>query len=29
VRGLQILLAPDNYIRLVDAKVGAIAKEKE
>jgi Cys-tRNA(Pro)/Cys-tRNA(Cys) deacylase len=29
VRGLQILLAPDDYIRVVDAKVASIAKEKE
>jgi Cys-tRNA(Pro)/Cys-tRNA(Cys) deacylase len=29
VRGLQILLAPDDYIRVVDAKVVSIAKEKE
>jgi Cys-tRNA(Pro)/Cys-tRNA(Cys) deacylase len=29
VRGLQILLAPDDYIRVVDAKVAPIAKEKE
>jgi Cys-tRNA(Pro)/Cys-tRNA(Cys) deacylase len=28
-RGLQILLAPDDYIRAVDAKVVPIAKEKE
>jgi Cys-tRNA(Pro)/Cys-tRNA(Cys) deacylase len=29
VRGLQILLAPDDYIRVVDAKVAPIAKDKE
>jgi Cys-tRNA(Pro)/Cys-tRNA(Cys) deacylase len=28
VRGLQVLLAPDDYIRAVDAKVVPIAKEK-
>jgi Cys-tRNA(Pro)/Cys-tRNA(Cys) deacylase len=27
--GLQILLAPDDYIRVVDAKVAPIAKDKE
>jgi Cys-tRNA(Pro)/Cys-tRNA(Cys) deacylase len=29
VRGLQILVAPDDYIRVVDAKVAPIAKDKE
>jgi Cys-tRNA(Pro)/Cys-tRNA(Cys) deacylase len=29
MRGLQILLAPDDYIRVVDAKVAPIAKDKE
>jgi Cys-tRNA(Pro)/Cys-tRNA(Cys) deacylase len=29
MRGLQILLAPDDYIRTVGAKVGSIAKSKE
>jgi Cys-tRNA(Pro)/Cys-tRNA(Cys) deacylase len=29
VRGLQILLAPDDYIRVTEAKVAPIAKEKE
>jgi hypothetical protein len=29
IRRLQILIAPDDYIRLVDAKVAPIAKEKE
>jgi Cys-tRNA(Pro)/Cys-tRNA(Cys) deacylase len=28
-RGLQILLAPDDYTRVVDAKVAPIAREKE
>jgi hypothetical protein len=28
-RGLQILVGPDDYIRVVDAKVAPIAKEKE
>jgi Cys-tRNA(Pro)/Cys-tRNA(Cys) deacylase len=28
VRGLQVLLAPDDYIRAVDAKVVPIAKDK-
>jgi Cys-tRNA(Pro)/Cys-tRNA(Cys) deacylase len=28
VRGLQILLAPDDYIRAVDAKFAPIAKDK-
>jgi Cys-tRNA(Pro)/Cys-tRNA(Cys) deacylase len=27
-RGLQILIAPDDYIRAVRAVVGAIAKDK-
>jgi Cys-tRNA(Pro)/Cys-tRNA(Cys) deacylase len=29
LRGLQILLAPDDYIRVVDAKIAPIAKDKE
>ena len=29
LRGLQILIAPDDYIRAVDAQVAPIAKEKE
>jgi Cys-tRNA(Pro)/Cys-tRNA(Cys) deacylase len=29
VRGLQVFIAPDDYIRVVDAKVAPIAKEKE
>jgi Cys-tRNA(Pro)/Cys-tRNA(Cys) deacylase len=29
VRGLQVLLAPDDYIRVTNAKVVAIAKDKE
>src|SRR3954466_4312997 len=29
MRGLQVLLAPDDYIRAVDARVAAIAKHKE
>jgi Cys-tRNA(Pro)/Cys-tRNA(Cys) deacylase len=29
MRGLQILLAPDDYIRAVGAKVGSIAKDKD
>ena len=29
MRGLQVLLAPDDYIRAVDAKVVSIAKDKE
>ena len=29
MRGLQILIAPDDYIRVTNAKVGAIAKDKE
>jgi Cys-tRNA(Pro)/Cys-tRNA(Cys) deacylase len=29
IRGLQILLAPDDYIRAVSARVVAIAKSKE
>ena len=28
-RGLQILIAPDDYIRAVGAKVAAIAKDKD
>jgi Cys-tRNA(Pro)/Cys-tRNA(Cys) deacylase len=28
MRGLQVLIAPDDYIRLVDAKVAQIAKDK-
>ena len=28
MRGLQVLLAPDDYIRVVDARVVPIAKEK-
>jgi Cys-tRNA(Pro)/Cys-tRNA(Cys) deacylase len=28
IRGLQILLAPSDYIRAVQAKVAAIAKAK-
>ena len=28
-RGLQLLIAPDDYIRAVGAKVAAIAKDKE
>ena len=28
MRGLQVLLAPDDYIRAVDATVVAIAKDK-
>ena len=28
-RGLQILIAPDNYIKAVGAKVAAIARDKE
>src|SRR4051812_43232271 len=27
-RGLQVLLAPDDYIRVVEARVAAIAKDK-
>ena len=29
MRGLQIFLAPDDYIRAVDARVAPIAREKE
>jgi Cys-tRNA(Pro)/Cys-tRNA(Cys) deacylase len=29
VRGLQILLVPEDYIRAVGAKVGSIAKDKQ
>ncbi|MEO6808136.1 MAG: Cys-tRNA(Pro) deacylase [Isosphaeraceae bacterium] len=29
MRGLQILIAPDDYIRVVDAKVVPIAKDKK
>ncbi len=29
LRGLQILIAPDDYIRVIDAKVAPIAKDKE
>jgi Cys-tRNA(Pro)/Cys-tRNA(Cys) deacylase len=29
IRGLQILLSPDDYIRVVNAKVAPIAKDKE
>ena len=29
MRGLQILLAPDDYIRAVGAKLAPIAKDKE
>jgi Cys-tRNA(Pro)/Cys-tRNA(Cys) deacylase len=29
MRGLQVLIAPDDYIRVVDAKVAPIAKDKE
>ncbi|MGO9914128.1 MAG: Cys-tRNA(Pro) deacylase [Isosphaeraceae bacterium] len=29
VRGLQILLAPDDYIRVTEAKLAPIAKDKE
>jgi Cys-tRNA(Pro)/Cys-tRNA(Cys) deacylase len=29
MRGLQILLAPDDYIRVVNARVTAIARDKE
>jgi Cys-tRNA(Pro)/Cys-tRNA(Cys) deacylase len=29
LRGLQILLAPDDYIRVVDARVVPIARDKE
>lgn len=29
MRGLQVLLSPDDYIRIVDAEVAPIAKDKE
>jgi Cys-tRNA(Pro)/Cys-tRNA(Cys) deacylase len=29
MRGLQVLLAPDDYIRAVDAKIDPIAKYKD
>jgi Cys-tRNA(Pro)/Cys-tRNA(Cys) deacylase len=29
MRGLQVLLAPDEYIRVTDAKLASIAKDKE
>jgi Cys-tRNA(Pro)/Cys-tRNA(Cys) deacylase len=29
IRGLQVLIAPDDYIRVVEAKVVPIAKDKE
>jgi Cys-tRNA(Pro)/Cys-tRNA(Cys) deacylase len=29
MRGLQVLLAPDDFIRVTDAKLAAIAKDKE
>jgi Cys-tRNA(Pro)/Cys-tRNA(Cys) deacylase len=29
VRGLQVLIAPDDYIRAVDAKVAPIAKDRQ
>jgi hypothetical protein len=29
IRRHQILIAPDEYIRVVDAKVAPIAKDKE
>jgi Cys-tRNA(Pro)/Cys-tRNA(Cys) deacylase len=29
MRGLQILIAPDDYIRVIDAKVVPIAKDKD
>ena len=28
-RGLQVLIAPDDYIRAVGAKVAAIARDKQ
>ena len=28
-RGLQIFIAPDDYIRVVDARIASIAKDKE
>jgi Cys-tRNA(Pro)/Cys-tRNA(Cys) deacylase len=29
MRGLQVLLAPDDYVRVTDAKLAPIAKDKE
>ena len=29
LRGLQVLLSPENYIRVVDARVAPIARDKE
>jgi Cys-tRNA(Pro)/Cys-tRNA(Cys) deacylase len=29
IRGLQVLLTPDDYIRVTEAKVAPIAKDKE
>jgi Cys-tRNA(Pro)/Cys-tRNA(Cys) deacylase len=29
MRGLQVLLAPDDFIRVTDAKLAPIAKDKE
>jgi Cys-tRNA(Pro)/Cys-tRNA(Cys) deacylase len=29
MRGLQILIAPDDYVRAVEARIAAIAREKE
>jgi Cys-tRNA(Pro)/Cys-tRNA(Cys) deacylase len=29
MRGLQVLIAPDDYIRVVDARVAPIAKDKQ
>ena len=29
LRGLQVLLAPDDYIRVTDATLAPIAKDKE
>ena len=29
LRGLQVLIAPDDYIRVTDAKLAPIAKDKE
>jgi Cys-tRNA(Pro)/Cys-tRNA(Cys) deacylase len=28
VRGMQVLLAPDDYLRITNATVGEIAREK-
>ena len=28
IRGLQVVVAPDGYLRVVDARAVAIAKEK-